>query len=84
MVRGVYSGSQLIPVRNIWLLMLYASDFYRQVDANQRSATEENPEDIPDLAAEILARAVERRLARNLSFGWQTRKEDLNQGSGPG
>ena len=29
--------------------------------------------------AEILTHAVERRLARNLSLGWRTRKEDLNR-----
>ncbi len=60
-----------IPVRNLWLLMLYASDLFRQTDHVKRSAFEDNPEDIPDLVAEILANAVERRLKRNLSFGYQ-------------
>ena len=42
-----------IPVRNIWLLMLYASDMYRYLGYRSISA-EESPDQIPDLAAEIL------------------------------
>lgn len=61
-----------IPVRNLWLLMLYASDLFRQLD-HAKTAIEKNPDDIPDLVAEILACQVERRLKRNLSFGYQTR-----------
>ena len=49
-----------IPIRNIWLLMLYASEFFKQVE-NSKIQVEENPEDIPDLIAEILAAAVEKR-----------------------
>lgn len=59
-----------IPVRNLWLLMLYASDLYRQIGSN-KIAIEENPEDIADLVAEILCDQVELRLMRNLSFGYQ-------------
>lgn len=67
-----------IPVRNLWLLMLYASALFRQLDQG-KIAVEENPDDIPDLVAEILARAVERRLKRNLSFGYQSRKTVLGR-----
>ena len=59
-----------IPVCNLWLLMLYASNLFRQTDRVKRTAVEENPDDIPDLVAEILTRSVERRLKRNLSFGY--------------
>ena len=62
-----------IPVRNLWLLMLYASNLFRQTDRVKRTAVEENPDDIPDLVAEILTRSVERRLKRNLSFGYLAR-----------
>ena len=68
-----------IPVRNIWLLMLYASDLFRQLDPANRVAVEENPDDIPDLIAEILAHAVEYRLKRNLSFDYQTRNAVLSR-----
>ena len=62
-----------IPVRNIWLLMLYASDLFREILPQRRASIEENPDDIPDLVAEILTHAVERRLRRNLSFGFQSK-----------
>ena len=68
-----------IPVRNLWLLMLYASQLFRQMDALQKREIEDNPDDIPDLVAEILARAVERRLRRNLSFGYQSRQAILSR-----
>ena len=68
-----------IPVRNIWLLMLYASDLFRQLHNAERVAAEENPDDIPDLIAEIMAHAVEYRLKRNLSFGYQTRNAVLGR-----
>lgn len=67
-----------IPVRNLWLLMFYASALFRQLD-QARIAVEKNPDDIPDLVAEVLARAVERRLMRNLSYGYQTRKAILGR-----
>ena len=66
-----------IPVRNLWLLILYASEFYRHLD-QQKSNIEENPEDIPDLVAEFLLRAVRHRLKRNLSLEYQKRDEVLN------
>lgn len=66
-------------MRNIWLLLLYASDLYRHIDDGTRNALEDNPDDIPDLVAEILAHEVERRLARNLSLGWRSRKAVLNR-----
>ena len=75
----VSSGRNRIPVRNVWLLLLYASDLFRQLDRGRRSGVEQNPDDIPDLIAEILAHEVEQRLARNLSMGWRTRKEDLSR-----
>lgn len=67
-----------IPVRNLWLLMLYASDLFR----SRRIGTvglEDNPDDLPDLVAEILARAVELRQRRHLSFGYRFRDAVLNR-----
>ena len=43
-----------IPVRNLWLLMLYASQLFRQINDLQKREVEDNPDDIPDLVAEIL------------------------------
>ena len=44
-----------IPVRNIWLLLLYASQLYRELPASSRVEMENAPDDIPCLVAEILA-----------------------------
>ena len=68
-----------IPVRNIWLLLLYASQLYRELPASRRVELEQAPDHIPYLVAEILANAVERRLRRNLSHGYQRRWADLNR-----
>jgi 5-methylcytosine-specific restriction enzyme subunit McrC len=65
-----------IPVRNLWLLMLYASELFRKLD-QKLIAVEENPDEIPDLIAELLASVVARRLRRNLSFGYRTREAVL-------
>ena len=79
MVGEVFSGHHRIPVRNIWLLMLYASDLFRNLDSNRRTGIEDNPDDIPDLIAEILAYEVERRLAREMNHGWRTCRTDLTR-----
>ena len=68
-----------IPVRNIWLLMLYASDLYRELPRARSVAVEDNPEDLPNLVAELLTHAVERRLRRNLSFDYRRRSADLDR-----
>lgn len=62
-----------IPVRNLWLLMLYASELFRELE-KAKIGVEDNPEDIPDLVAEILCRRVECRIQRNLSYGFQSRE----------
>ena len=68
-----------IPVKNLWLLMLYASRLYQELPASRRFAAEENPHEIPDLVAEILTRAVERRLRRNLSSEFHRREAALTR-----
>ncbi|MET9317233.1 5-methylcytosine-specific restriction endonuclease system specificity protein McrC [Kribbella sp. NPDC003505] len=59
-----------IPIRNLWLLQLYASQLYRSAGASLVAA-EENPEDLPDLVARILAEQVTTRLHTGLSVGFQ-------------
>ena len=67
-----------IPVQNLWLLMLYASDLFR-IRGNDAVGLEDNPDDLPDLVAEILAHAVEERQRRQLSLGYQSQKAALNR-----
>ena len=68
-----------IPVRNIWLLMLYASQLYRELPSRLTYDAEENPDDIPNLVAEILTRAVERRIRRNLTHEFHRSRADLTR-----
>ena len=79
MVATIASGQHRIPVRNVWLLLLYASELFRHLNQIRRAGVEDNPDEIPDLIAEILTCEVERRLGRNLSLGWQTRNDTLNR-----
>ena len=74
--RAGYVGR--IPVRNIWLLLLYASDLFR-LCGKEAVDLEDNPDDLPDLVAEILADAVEERQRRRLSLGYRAREADLNR-----
>ena len=67
-----------IPVRNIWLLMLYASDLFRTL-ARTGADVEPNPDEIADLVAEILTHAVEERQRRHLSLGYRQRSADLSR-----
>ncbi|MFN9088998.1 MAG: 5-methylcytosine-specific restriction endonuclease system specificity protein McrC [Gemmatimonas sp.] len=67
-----------IPVRNLWLLMLYASDFFRTSGVSN-VGVDESPDEIPDLVAEILAHAVEARQRRRLSFGYRSRNAAIHR-----
>ena len=67
-----------IPVRNLWLLMLYASDLFRTRGID-KVCLEDSPDDLPDLVAEILAHAVEVRQRRHLSLGYRSRDAVINR-----
>ena len=75
----IYIGASNVPIRNIWLLMLYASDLYCHTRDERIASIEENPDDIADLVAEILAGSVERRIRRNMSFAYQSRDAVLSR-----
>lgn len=75
-----------IPIRNIWLLLVYASDFFRNhykkliTKARARNIDlEETPEKLPEIIAEILTYLVDRRLRRNLSLGYQSHTAALTR-----
>lgn len=65
-----------IPVRNLWLLMLYASDLTR-IRGASNVLIDSDIDDPSELIARLLADAVERRLLRNLSHGYRSRKTVL-------
>ena len=58
--------------------MLYASDLGKSTDPALLAA-ENLPEEIPDLVAEILARAVEQRQRRQLSTAFRQREDVLRR-----
>ena len=60
----------LIPIRNVWLLQLFASSLY-QSEGSRLVAAEENPEDLPQLVARILADEVTHRLHMGLTVGFR-------------
>lgn len=59
--------------------MLYASQLYREIPTKLRHRAEDNPDDIADLVAEILTRAVELRIRRNLTLDFHRRQADLTR-----
>jgi len=67
-----------IPVRNLWLLMLYASDLFRTRGIGS-IGLEDNPDELPDLIAEILSHEVEQRLRHHLSQNYHARDAVLNR-----
>ena len=67
-----------IPLRNVWLLMLYASDLFRMRGTDLLDV-EEMPDDLPDIIAELLAHAVEERLRRNLHRAYEPRTAVLDR-----
>lgn len=67
-----------IPVRNLWLLMLYASDL-TQVRGAFNAIVDDDIEELPDLIARLLANSVEHRLRRNLTRGYCHREMVLTR-----
>ena len=66
-----------IPLRNIWLLFLYAADLVQFRDRFQSDV--EAAKDLPDLVGRLLAHVVEERLHRNLSRGYRQRAAVLSR-----
>lgn len=60
-----------IPLRNIWILFLYAADLVQLRGRFERDA--EEARDLPDLVGRLMAHVVEGRLRRNLSRGYRPR-----------
>jgi len=75
----LHSGQTRIPVRNLWLLMLYASELFATDDRVQAAGVEDAGDDLPDLVAEVLVSAVEHRLHRPLSRRHVPHRADLTR-----
>ncbi|MFD7008835.1 5-methylcytosine-specific restriction endonuclease system specificity protein McrC [Rhodococcus jostii] len=68
--------SSKIPVRNLWLLQLFASRLYQRGDADL-SGFEDMPEELPDAVARLLAHEAEERIRHNLTTGFRRRQDQL-------
>jgi 5-methylcytosine-specific restriction enzyme subunit McrC len=66
-----------IPVRNLWMLLAYASDLARFLD--RFDAEIDESADIQDLLARLLIDVVERRLHKSLSKGYVARADELSR-----
>jgi 5-methylcytosine-specific restriction enzyme subunit McrC len=72
------SGAAAIPVRNVWLLMLWASDLYRE-RAQVLGGVEERPDDLIDLIAELLIDAVDARLRHGLGVSFRPFEAEIGR-----
>jgi 5-methylcytosine-specific restriction enzyme subunit McrC len=70
------SGNSRIPIRNLWLLLLYASEFYKTGNKSL-SGIEDYPERLPDLLGEILIASVADRLKTPLTPEFDSSQGDL-------
>lgn len=66
-----------IPLRNIWVLFLYAADLVHLSGRFEREV--EAARDLPDLVGLLLAQVVEDRLRRNLTRGYRPRRAVLSR-----
>ena len=71
-----------ISIRNVWLLMYYASDLFSVLPESSGQSVEEAPSDVPDLVANILCSEVERRVHRNLTMGFLPARRALTRVKG--
>lgn len=66
-----------IPLRNIWLLFLYAADMVQLRDRFDHDV--EAARDLPELLGRLLTTVVDQRLRRNLSRGYRVRSATLSR-----
>ena len=69
--------SKPIPVRNIWILFLYAADLVQFRDKYERDV--EDARDLPDLIGRLLVHVVEDRMRKNLSRGYRSKSAVLQR-----
>ena len=66
-----------IPVRNLWLLLVYASDL--AAFGNRFDGSVDEAADLPELLARLLTVVVERRLRHNLTRAYEPRAAVLHR-----
>lgn len=77
---GVLHSAHGIAIRNIWLLMLYASELFKDIPYHHnQSEKEQEANDLPDVIAEILVYFVKERLLRGLTRSSLPQQADLSR-----
>lgn len=74
---GLWRSHVGIPVRNLWLLLMYASDL--AAFGSRFDGLADESADLPELLARLLTWVVERRLRQNLSRAYEPRAAVLNR-----
>jgi 5-methylcytosine-specific restriction enzyme subunit McrC len=67
-----------IPIKNVWLLILYASEVYKTSE-DKFLNVEENPDDLYTIILELLCDQFDRNIAKGLSSNYVTRSENLTR-----
>ncbi|QRY43506.1 hypothetical protein JVX93_23600 [Mycolicibacterium boenickei] len=77
----VGEGKTDIPVRSLWLLLIYASNMLRQLKADEREAlmSGKRDADLIEAITEVLVAEVESRIRKQLSYHYQRRSADLTR-----
>lgn len=75
------AGATKIPVRSMWLLLIYASELLAELKTPERERilAGERDNDLVDAIAEVLVDEVEHRLRRQLTLHYRTRHADLDR-----
>ncbi len=69
-----------IPIRNIWVLLLYASELFAKVEHERvKRGREETPDDILEIIGEILIYFVKERIMRGLTRSSLPVQADLHR-----
>lgn len=76
-VLTVGEGRTRIPIRNLWLLYLYASELYEHLDEEERVRAEDQADALLELAARILCTEADLALGRSLNVGYIEHHQDL-------
>lgn len=74
-------GATRIPVRSLWLLLIYASELLAKLTTKDREAilAGARDNDLLDAIAEVLVDEVELRLRRQMTLHYRTRDADLTR-----
>jgi 5-methylcytosine-specific restriction enzyme subunit McrC len=77
----VGAGKTDIPVRSLWLLLIYASDMLPQLRSGERESllAGDHDADLIGAIAEVLVSEVETRIRKQLTFHYQRTSADLTR-----